>query len=97
MNNEFFELISRGGQKEIEKLKEIIENDPKDNFYGKTDPKHLLNKKNFLIQTPIYVAAKHGNLKVVEFLLEVGSNPKILSNTSENEQENLLECTARWN
>ena len=82
MYEEFFELIARGGQKDIEKLKYLVNNDPKDNFYAKTDPKHLLNKKNFLNQTPIYVAAKHGNLKVVEFLLERGSNPKFMSNIS---------------
>ena len=70
MYDHFFDLVSRGGPKEIKKLKECIQNDPKANFYGKNDPKHLLNKKNFLNQTPIYVAAKHGNLAVVQFLLE---------------------------
>ena len=48
MYDHFFELVSRGGPKEIQKLKECIKNDPKSNFYGKNDPKHLINKKNFL-------------------------------------------------
>lgn len=62
---EFFELISIGGSKEIDALKNLILNDPKSNFYSKTDPRHLINRKNFLNQTPIYIAAKHGNLNVV--------------------------------
>ena len=65
MYDNFFELVSRGRPKEIQKLKLCIKKDPKANFYGKSDPKHLINKKNFLNQTPIYVAAKHGNLAVV--------------------------------
>jgi len=43
------------------------------------------------------VAAKHGNLAIVEFLLKNGANPKIESAISEFESENLLEGTARWN
>jgi hypothetical protein len=65
MYDYFFDLVSRGGKKEIGKLKDCLENDPKSNFYGKSDPKHMINKKNFLGQTPIYIAAKHGNLAVV--------------------------------
>lgn len=48
MYDYFFDLVSRGGKKEISKLKECLENDPKSNFYGKNDPKHMINRKNFL-------------------------------------------------
>ena len=48
MYDYFFDLVSRGGKKEISKLKECLENDPKSNFYGKGDPKHMINRKNFL-------------------------------------------------
>ena len=48
MYDEWFNLIAKGGKKELEKLEILVENDPKDNFYAKTDPKHLLNKSNFL-------------------------------------------------
>tara|TARA_B110000285_G_C14939991_1_gene521539 strand:+ start:374 stop:598 length:225 start_codon:yes stop_codon:yes gene_type:complete len=65
MYDYFFDLVSRGGKKEISKLKDCLENDPKSNFYGKGDPKHMINRKNFLGQTPISIASKHGNLAVV--------------------------------
>lgn len=48
MYDYFFDLVSRGGKKEISKLRDCLENDPKSNFYGKTDPKHMINRKNFL-------------------------------------------------
>ena len=48
MYDYFFDLVSRGGKKEISKLKDCLENDPKSNFYGKGDPKHMINHKNFL-------------------------------------------------
>jgi len=48
MNDLFFDLASKGGERELQKLAELLENDPKANFYDKKDPKHLINRKNFL-------------------------------------------------
>lgn len=93
----FFEYASRGGKRHLEGIKYLLDSDPKKNFYERSDPNHLINRKNFLGQTPIYIAAKHGNLNAVKLLLERGANPKLESSISEGETENLLEVTARWN
>jgi ankyrin repeat protein len=42
------------------------------------------------------VAAKHGHLDVIEFLIERGANPHIRSYVSHKEKENLLEVSIRW-
>ena len=51
-------------------MKVFIDKDPKANFYEKSDENHLINRRNFLGQTPLYMGAKHGNLQVVVFLLK---------------------------
>ena len=43
----------------------MIDEDPNSNFYKKSDPRHILNFKNTFNQTPLYIAAKYGNLEVV--------------------------------
>ena len=83
--DQFFDLVARGGPRELKMIEKCLDLDPKSNFYSRSDPKHFINKKNFLLQTPIYVAAKHGNLKVVEYLLSQGAHPKLLSNISNEE------------
>ena len=41
------------------------------------DPEHLLNKTNNQGWTPLYIAAKYGNLEVVKLLIEKKANYKI--------------------
>jgi hypothetical protein len=57
---------------------------------------HILNRRNAQKQTPLYVAAKHGHLDVIQFLLKKGANPKFLSYVSSAEPESLLEVSIRW-
>ena len=52
----------------------IIE-DPKRHMYNADSKFHVLNRKNAQKQSPLYVAAKHGHLDVIQFLLEQGANP----------------------
>jgi len=92
----FYDLVSRGHKKDIAKLKVELERDPRKYMRDRKDPEHLINKKNRLKQTPIYVACKHGNFEMVQFLLTEQADPHILSNVADNEKENILQVTARW-
>lgn len=44
-----------------------------------SDPSHLLNHKNHFGQTPMYIAAKNGNLDVIKLLLSYKANYNIES------------------
>jgi len=41
------------------------------------DPQHLLNKTNSQGWSPLYIAAKYGNLNVVKLLIENKANYKL--------------------
>lgn len=43
------------------------------------DPAFILNTLNSQGQTPMYIAAKNGNLNIVQFLIENKANPLIES------------------
>jgi ankyrin repeat protein len=43
------------------------------------DPNHLINRKNSFGQTPLYLAAKNGNLEVIELLMAKQVNSHIIS------------------
>jgi len=58
-------------------MKEILDDDPKKMIYSPSDPNHILNKLNENGFSPMYIAAKNGNTKVLELLLERGANPEI--------------------
>ena len=34
------------------------------------DPEHLVNKKNNQGQTPLYIAAKNGNMQIVKIIID---------------------------
>eukprot|EP00828_Plagiopyla_frontata_P037310 TRINITY_DN49046_c0_g1_i1.p5 TRINITY_DN49046_c0_g1~~TRINITY_DN49046_c0_g1_i1.p5 ORF type:complete len:111 (-),score=20.23 TRINITY_DN49046_c0_g1_i1:56-388(-) len=62
------------------------------------DPEHLINKK-FLGQTPLYVAAKNGNLAVAQFLLNNEAQteiPAVLTAAKKVIYETPLEVAVRW-
>jgi len=60
-------------------------------MYSLSDPKNLINRKDPTGQTPLFAAAKNGNLSIAQILLELGANPFISC-----ANESLLEVTARW-
>eukprot|EP00347_Sterkiella_histriomuscorum_P014116 403362111 len=103
--NKFFQYIESGGEKDIEKIKEEIQNDPKRHIRSINDPDHLINKRNENGQTPLYVGAKYGHLKVIEFFIELGADPHITSLVQikesndwkcKFEEETILEVAIRW-
>lgn len=65
-------------------------------MYSKENKYHILNCKNSLKQTPLYVASKHGHLDVIKFLLEKGANPHLKSKIDKHEFETILEVCVRW-
>ena len=93
----FFDLVQRGGERDIPVLLKEIEQDPKRHFYDRSSPHHLINKKNRMNQTPLYLACRNGNLSVVKFLLSQQADPHILSEVDEEEKETPLQVAIRWN
>lgn len=58
----FFELAARGGPRQVKGLARLLELDKRKHLYDKIDDNHLLNRKNMLGQSPLYIAAQHGNI-----------------------------------
>eukprot|EP00347_Sterkiella_histriomuscorum_P004515 403360168 len=81
-------------QKEIEqetRKEDLAESD-------KTDIQccQIINRLNNQRKTPLYVACSHGNLDVVQFLLNNNADPYKLSQAGNYEWESVLQVTARW-
>ncbi len=74
----------------------MIEDDPKKHMYDVDSAYHILNRWNTHRQTPLYVAAKHGHIDMLNFLLTSGADPKLPSLVSHTEQESILEVSVRW-
>ena len=74
----------------------MIESDPKKYMYDIDSPYHILNRFNTLGQSPLYVAAKHGHLDMIIFLIKQGADPKIPSILENDELETILEVSVRW-
>lgn len=85
-----FEIIARGGKKDIKLLENELLHDPKKYIYDRTDSKHIINKHNRLNQNPLYIACKHGSLEMVSFLLKEQADPHILSEVEISEKESIL-------
>lgn len=93
----FFELIQKGGDKDIPLLQRELDRDPKKHFYDRSNPNHLINKTNRFNQTPLYLACRNGNLAVVTFFIEQQADPHLVCNVDDDEKETPLEVAARWN
>ncbi|CDW87167.1 calmodulin [Stylonychia lemnae] len=93
----FFDLIEAGGEKNLKKIQQEIDEDPKRYIYDVKDPCHLINKHNRMYQTPLYVACRNGNLGVVQLLINQQADPHLKSQIDKREWESILQVTARWN
>jgi len=58
-------------------MAKLIERDPKKFMIEPNDPQHLLNKTNSQGWSPLYIAAKYGNLNVVKLLIENKANSQL--------------------
>lgn len=56
-------------------------------MHSPEDPDFFLNKTNNDGQTALFIAAKNGNVKVVELLLRFNASPETLSKPSKSSQK----------
>ncbi len=74
----------------------MINDDPRRHMFNSDSPYHILNRHNTNMQNPLYVAAKHGHLDVVGFLVSAGADAKQRSVIEKSEDESILEVSVRW-
>ena len=74
----------------MEKIKHILDTDPRKHLRQTNDPEHLINRKGLSKQTPLYIAIKNGNYEVVKYLLERGASPFLTSEVGVRQEENNL-------
>jgi len=82
----------------VEIMKELIQTDPKKYILEPDDPFFILNHKNNNGHTPLYIAAKNGNLDVIKLLIEFKANYLIESKSSHQDKSSELpvQVAARW-
>ncbi|KAL4450272.1 hypothetical protein ABPG74_008978 [Tetrahymena malaccensis] len=89
---ELCQLCKNGSPQDLEKIKNIIQNDPKRYIRSPDDPEHLINKLNSQGFFPLYIACMNQNIEIVKFLLKIGAIPNIKTKN----QDTCLEVAARW-
>jgi len=95
----FCECATIGSAEHIQLMQKIIDDDPKKFMLEPIDPSHLLNRKNSFGHTPMYIAAKNGNLEVLKLLVSNKANHNLSSTIepSEKSEESPLEVAVKWN
>lgn len=92
---QFFDLLTRGSSEDLERIEELILNDPGRFIRDYESPNSIINRKNLYGQTPLYIACKFGNERTVELLLKYNADPYIRSNAG-NDMESCIEVASRW-
>lgn len=96
MSDTYAKILCSGGQEGIARVKKMLDSDPKKHMYDIDSRYHILNRWNTQRQSPLYLAAKHGHLDMMTFLLDIGADPKFPSLVSRIEQETILDVSVRW-
>lgn len=91
-----FQCVERGHPEDLEEIKIQIDEDPYRHILSPHHPHSFINKPGLQGQTPLYVAAKHGNLPIVTYLIEAGGDPLLTSIVNDRELETPLEVASRW-
>jgi hypothetical protein len=94
--NRIYELCAGGGEDCLERIKHELDKDPKKHIRDVKDPNHLINRRGWQKQTPLYVATKHGNFEIVKHLLERGADPLYVSEIGKGAEESNLAVAVRW-
>ena len=84
--------IQRSSTEDLVEIRSLIENHPSRYIRNSSDSNSFLNKENFFGIRPLYEACRNGHKDTVLLLIELGANPKLISNG-----ENCLQVTCRWN
>ena len=90
-----FRCAERGSAEDLRTIQLEFEQDPYRILRDNKHPHALINKKNNEGQSPLYMACKHGNLEVVQFLLAQGAD-HLITSTIDGEEETCLEVAVRW-
>jgi len=95
----FTECASVGSPNHKQAMRKLILDDPRRYILSSEDPDHLINTKDTNGHTPLYIAAKNGNLEVVKLLIESNANPLITSQISSRSRQSdtALETAVKWN
>ena len=87
--------VERGNPEDLDMIKIEISEDPYKLLRNTSHPLSLINKRNKDGQTPLYIACKHGNLEVVQLLMEENAD-YLMTSLVDNEEESNLEVAVRW-
>lgn len=87
-----FNYCKRGLEDDIEKIKEILKNDPIRNIYDENyKEKYLVNKFNQEGLTVLFHSCMNGHLKITELLIKFGADYLI-----KFEDQSVLDLSIRW-
>ena len=94
----WFELAARGSEGDLAEMAALLGRDRYNRGYDAWDPRRLVNAVDGRNRTALYLAARNGNMRLLEFLLERGGNPCIACDAEDDDDvaESPLECAARW-
>ena len=91
-----FSCVERGSSEDLLQIQKELSDDPYRYLHCGSHPFSLVNKRHIATnQTPLYVAAKHGNIEVVKLLVEQGAD-HLITSLVEGGQETSLEVSSRW-
>ncbi|KAK8804909.1 hypothetical protein WA171_006874 [Blastocystis sp. BT1] len=91
----WFQAASRGTDTDIEKMAELLCEDP-NRFYSDWDPRKLLNCVDSRNRTAMYLACTDCNLQLLRFLISKNADPRIAYVIDEKTEETPLGCAVRW-
>lgn len=91
-----FTCVERGSPEDLLTIQKELSDDPYRYLRCGSHPFSLVNKRHIATnQTPLYVAAKNGNLDVVRLLVEQGAD-HLITSLVEGAEETALEVSSRW-
>ena len=74
--DEWFKAANRGKDEDIEKMQDLIGEDP-NRFYGDWDPRKLINSVDSKNRTALYLACMDCNIHLLKWLMEKNADPRI--------------------
>jgi hypothetical protein len=90
-HQQLFFFIKRSSADDLDSIKSLIENHPLRYLRTSSDSNSFLNKEDLFGVRPVYEACRNGHKNTTVLLIELGANPKLLSNG-----ENCLQVACRW-